>query len=413
MAEPRAIQVGRLLRGLNLPTALVCADYEHDAVRQDAQLLKEGEAFLEVCVRAPFAVTGWRRIPNGLASRVSLPIWNKTPDYLSPWRHAALRAIARLISERSFIPNVLTTFAQPFTDHIIGLKLKERYGWPWVAHFSDPWVDNPYTKHDSLTKAINRALERKVVLSADRLVFTSEETVALVMAKYPGEVLSKVRVVPHAFDPKLFPDTDVKRTDSPITIRYLGDLYKRRSPKPLFEALKRLSLSDPNSLKGLRFEIVGAIYDISAADLSLEGLPEDLVVVRQATTYLESLTLMREANGLLVIDAPAAKSVFLPSKLIEYMGAGRPILGITPEGTAAALIREVGGWVADPGNSEEIAKAIVSFVRFLRQNANKQVVGWGNDQVRNRFEVTAVAHQFAGVLSELSPASIRPGFKTV
>jgi hypothetical protein len=41
--------------------------------------------------------------------------------------------------------------------------------------------------------------------------------------------------------------------------------------------------------------------------------------------YQESLKLMSEADALLVIDAPADQSVFLPSKLIDYIGAGRPI----------------------------------------------------------------------------------------
>src|SRR6266496_2418408 len=276
MAEPRAIQVARLLKELDMPTALVCADYEHEAVRQDAKLVKDSEVFLEACSRVPFAVTGWRRIPNSLASRISLPIWNKTPDYLSPWRNAALQAVDDLIKPKSFVPDVLATFASPFTDHLVGLKLKKRYGWPWVAHFSDPWVDNPFTKYDRLSKAINTSLERKVVLCADRIVFSSEETVELVMAKYPPSLHSKVRVIPHAFDPQLFGGGAVSSHESLLTIRYLGDLYKRRTPKPLFEALRLLHSIDPTALAGFRFEIVGSVYDIPANDLTMEGLPEGL-----------------------------------------------------------------------------------------------------------------------------------------
>nr|MBA2734039.1 exosortase/archaeosortase family protein [Acidobacteriota bacterium] len=44
----------------------------------------------------------------------------------------------------------------------------------------------------------------------------------------------------------------------------------------------------------------------------LGDLPEGLVVVKPPIKYLESLSLMASADGLLVIDAPAEKSVFLP-----------------------------------------------------------------------------------------------------
>ena len=47
---------------------------------------------------------------------------------------------------------------------------------------------------------------------------------------------------------------------------------------------------------------------------------------------------------LLVIDAPADESLFLPSKLIDYLPARKPILGLTPaRGASADLIRAL--WI--------------------------------------------------------------------
>jgi hypothetical protein len=64
--------------------------------------------------------------------------------------------------------------------------------------------------------------------------------------------------------------------------------------------------------------------------------------------YKTSLALMESADLLLVIDAPFDQSVFLPSKLVDYIGAQRPIFAITPPGTSAKLVSDLGGMVAHP-----------------------------------------------------------------
>jgi hypothetical protein len=141
-----------------------------------------------------------------------------------------------------------------------------------------------------------------------------------------------------------------------MAIRYLGDLYSGRTPQPLFSALATLIYSDPELVTRFVFEIIGDVHQLDLEKLGLAKLPSNLVVFRPRVNYLESLSLMRSAAGLMVIDAPVPenrKSVFLPSKLIEYVGAGQPIIGLTPPGTAAELIRKLGGWVADPSNPSE------------------------------------------------------------
>ena len=48
---------------------------------------------------------------------------------------------------------------------------------------------------------MNRQLEARVIEHADRVVFTTPETVDLVMAKYPALWRKKVRVIPHGYNP--------------------------------------------------------------------------------------------------------------------------------------------------------------------------------------------------------------------
>jgi glycosyltransferase involved in cell wall biosynthesis len=112
---------------------------------------------------------------------------------------------------------------------------------------------------------------------------------------------------------------------------------------------------------------------------------------------------MSSASGLMVIDAPVpknSKSVFLPSKLIEYIGAGLPILGLTPSGTAADLIRDLGGWVADPADSAALKNVMREFLCFILLHKDDHTP-WGNEQTRKRFEAHQVAEAFQEVLKEV------------
>ena len=398
--EPRAIQVSRLLKHLNASTVLVC---EGNAEHGDTAGLGDLESFLQKILRVPMTTSPGRHLLNRFSRRVYLPVWSRTPDDLGPWKKPVLSTIDRFMSAQQYKPDVLVTFAFPLVDNIIGLELKRRLKLPWLAHFSDPWVDSPFRTDDRLTRALNARLEHMVIERADLLVFTSRETADLVMEKYQPALRSKVRIVPHAYEPNLFsgaPDNNGGR----LVIRYLGDLYLSRTPKPLFQALEILAERQPELLQKFRFEIVGDVHELNLEQMGLSQLPEGLVVFRQRVNYCDSLSMMSSAAGLMVIDAPVTKnsqSVFLPSKLIEYVGADRPIIGLTPPGTAAYLISRLGGWVADPGSAEQVADVVQQFLSYIWERRDNLVAGWGRAEVREEFEAKAVARRFHDVLMEL------------
>lgn len=392
----RSVQVARLLKHLSLNTTLVCAD-EQGAAR-DATIEPDAEAALRDCLRVPFSVHGWRRQAKRIASRFRLPLWNRVPDEYSWWQRRAPTAIREWARTNDYRPDVIVSFAQPMSDHLIGLQLKKIYRVPWLAHFSDPWVDNPFNRYDSLTRRTNLSLERKVIEAADRVIFTSQETVDLVMTKYPAEWRAKARVLPHGFDPSM---RRIAPNEQPsmITVRHTGEFYGPRTPKPLVNALRSIISEGLVSLDGVCFELIGDIDPAALADSGMEDLPTGLVRLKRPVNYRESCSLAAAAHGLLLVDAPATSSVFLPSKLIEYVGAGRPIFGITPPGAAANLIAELGGWVADPSDVAAIKKALAEFLSHLRKSARSEM--WGNSEVRRRYEAPVVSKSFETMLGEL------------
>ena len=231
------------------------------------------------------------------------------------------------------------------------------------------------------------------------MIFTSAETVELVMSKYSRDWRRKVRVLPHAFDSSLFSDVAVRRTEG-IVVRYVGNFYGLRTPDPLITAIKTLIQQGGSVLDNVTFELIGAL-DLPTTEVQqLWQLPERLVRLRVPVDYEESLALMTESDGLLIIDAPSPFSVFLPSKLIDYIGAGRPIMGFTPPGAAARVIHQLGGWVAAPGDPASAAKTLKEFLDYVRQRKEDSGV-WGNPRVRLLYEARGVAKAFDSIIREV------------
>lgn len=390
---PQSIQISRLLSGLDANVTLICADWLD--IEPDITIYPGAEESLHSCVRVPYGVPGTQKFVNRVAFRAFKGYWyrrNRVPDEFIGWKRAVLNAIPRIMQDST--PNLVASFSHPHTDHLIGLEIKRQFGLPWIAHFSDPWVDNQFADFNDATLSLNRSLEKDVIENADLVVMTSEETVDLVFRKYPSDLKAKARVLPHCYDPRLFSEQALLVNDK-IVIRYLGSFYGRRSPVPLLVAIRKIMSTKPQLLEKIRIEFVGDWEPDRTARELFESVPRQLISNVPSVQYQTSLDLMVASDGLLVIDAPDSLSVFLPSKLIEYVGSGTPIMGFTPNGAAANVIESLGGIVADPGNETECAERLEDFILLLEKRRRSRFEDfWGNADVRERFEVKTIANQF-------------------
>lgn len=395
MLYPQAIQIGRLLQGCDIELATVSGRF------LTQPNTPKGSDFV-----ARQRLINQLELPHqarlkGLAHRVSMrlvPFYGRSPDEFVAWAQLAAHKTGEWLEANPGSVDVLATFGEPMSDHLVGLALKRRFDLPWLAHFSDPWVDNPFRKFQPLANSRNRRLEAEVINSADSVVFTSEETRQMVMHKYPQAWLRKAFVLPHSFDPTDFSGMQRDMGESKIVLRYLGNFYGHRTPFPLVSSLARLAVSLPQLMADVRVELVGSMPGWMRWHPAINRLPEGLLVFRDPVPYQRSLELMSSADLLLVIDAPAKNSVFLPSKLVDYIGAGKPIFGIVPPGASDHLIGQLGGVTVDPQASSDIDTALVQAIANTRA-ARVDAAPWGDPQVRNQFEINRVAASFRDILA--------------
>src|SRR5262249_7025364 len=132
----------------------------------------------------------------------------------------------------------IVSFAQPWSDHLIGRRLRRETGLPWIAHFSDPWIDSPYLHGHGWQQQIWRRMEADVVRDADALVFVNAQTADRVMRKYPEAWRRQGAGVTPGFDCADLRTAPATPRDSRLTIVYTGRFYDGiRTPEPLLHAL--------------------------------------------------------------------------------------------------------------------------------------------------------------------------------
>lgn len=366
---PRSLQVSRLLKALDAQgwkstVVTVLPDAEPD-VLQDHVL----ERLYAAKYRARTIEPRETAIPSPFWLRLVRRIRGIEEFSADNWTRRAGSALRSELAREHY--DVIITFAQPWIDHLVGLRVKRRYQTiPWVAHFSDPWVDSPYLHFENEEQEREaRKAERQVIEVADSVVFVTKETAELVMTKYPTSWRSKVAVVPHGYDEDILGLLGNSRARSEkFRIVHTGSFYGNRGPQAVLQALTDLA-RDAEIRRHLSVEFVGYVGPESVPSITDHGL-DDIVTFHGKRRYVESLQFAADADLLLLIDAPAERSVFLPSKIVDYLMLRRPILGITPTaGASAEFLRRLGCSVVPPDNVQAIAASLRNALERWKKGA--------------------------------------------
>ena len=189
---------------------------------------------------------------------------------------------------------------------------------------------------------------------------------------------------------ELFPDEDSLR------LVYAGTIGRKHNPKLLVDLVRNALDND------IAASMVVISQGEAADDLTEIAATQQIPVTVLPFQPADDLPyVLGSADVLVALLEPDATKFSIPSKVLSYMAAGRPILGLMPGDNPAAIdIKDSGGFVAEP--SDVGAKSATAWLSELA--ADRALVEQIGHRTRaiaeQKFDVDGVARQFDAILND-------------
>jgi glycosyltransferase involved in cell wall biosynthesis len=320
------------------------------------------------------------------------------PDARRGWLRPAVREGLEII--RTHDIKAIYSSSPPYTCSLIARALKRKTGLPWVAGFRDPWrgfLSTP--KRWFLPDWIDRRHERATFRDCDAMEVAWTGIGKDFQAKYPDISPDKIHHLPNGFDSADFPHVEFVDPEH-FTVTYTGSMYGKRNPESFLEAVARLVRTGRVDVSSIRLQFIGRFGAEVRAMLDHPEL-RDAIVVREYMPHAESVRHLFQSDALLmVVDDFTGNEEIVPGKVFEYVGSGKPVLTLAPDGAVARLISETrSGMVAA---SSDVPSIAAMFEHYYRQWLGGSI---GMDQDRAaimRYERREITRELARLLDSVS-----------
>lgn len=330
-------------------------------------------------------------------------IWRQVawPDTTCVWYPAALRKAEVLLQDMPVA--TIVTVSPSFTSALVGNAIAQRKrGCRWVLDMGDPFTlaDESPANNFRLYRGLNRRVEHELFRNADAVTLTNVNVRQRYAEVYP-ECADRLHVIPPLLTgPSLQSETQpaaLRSLDDPIRIVYVGSLY-RQLRRPDFLLALFMGLLKSDAVRRFELHFLGNINECSDAFVPYSSQIGRTIQLHGVVRREDALAAVREAA--IVVNLGNTNCCQLPSKLIEYAAAGKPILNIVQnkkdaseqfmKGYEAILnLQDLG----HPPSGEQI--------RLLKQFIDTSIRPVGNrcdTQWAEQFKVGNIADQYAAVL---------------
>jgi glycosyltransferase involved in cell wall biosynthesis len=220
--------------------------------------------------------------------------------------------------------------------------LKKRDNIPWISIFSDPpFHISPFRVENKLLNFIHIILRNDFIFSylptkialrfSDKIIFNDHWQAMFILGKSFDKYKDKVEIIQM---PAIIAKENEKLDhDDRIILRYTGDLYMQRNATEFLKALDNLLEKKPEFKSKLIAEFYCPKIPNITKEVYLTMKNKNNVSFYDSVSYQKSIELMKTADILLVLDANLEKITtiypYTPSKLLDYIGAQKPIFGIS------------------------------------------------------------------------------------
>ena len=248
------------------------------------------------------------------------------------WFIAAVPQARRLV--RQYRPEIIYSTAGPPSTHVAGYLLKRWTGLPWLAEVHDPLIhDNERPRWHHYW--YRRWLEGKIFKHADAIVYFTHR--ALDHASHRQGARHGTIVLRPGAEAPVLEDIVYEKGDR-LHIGHFGSLAEDRNLCAVMKALADYGAAHPEWRDRLRLDVFGTDLDGASKGCMQSLGVSDMVRQHGRLEYdpetgksgrRRVLERMRQCDILLLVHGTdTASAEYIPSKLYEYLHAGRPILGV-------------------------------------------------------------------------------------
>ena len=286
------------------------------------------------------------------------------------WAFDALETCEKLIRKNKY--DFIYTFNQP--SELLGVYLSEKYQIPWIATWNDPYVwkryPMPYGKGPECKISSNR---EKLIATIGRVckthLFPSERLRRYMQIYMPNISRDNSFISPHIMMNR---GTRVYSPHSTLRIIHSGALGKERNPILFFSALEKFIKQNPNVK--IKVTFVGVVERMETTAIIAHvknSILKDYVEFLPPVTYADSISMLKNYDCSLILEAPCEEGIFLPSKVADSMQVGLPIFAVSPKiGTLNDLyLSERIAYFASCVDEEEIMESLKKLYLDFQQHS--------------------------------------------
>lgn len=247
------------------------------------------------------------------------------PDFAWTWILNARKEILLHLENNPDIDTIISV-SHPFSSHVVGFIAKRKYpNIRWIIDIGDPFcflAESPPNNFLIYNK-LNKFIERKYLSLSDFISVTTSEAKNEYLKLFP-ENKEKISVIPPILSSEatnIFKSSAKKHQSNSKKLKlvYIGTLYSGiRHPQKLLNMLE-----DVRTILDRDFEVhfIGPVNDVNISKLA-----NSYTYFHGTVTHNSALQFMLDAD--ILINIGNSTRYQLPSKLVEYVCSGKPVLNV-------------------------------------------------------------------------------------
>ena len=257
---------------------------------------------------------------------------------------AGYKAIKHLVQSESL--EVIHVSADPWAPLVAAERVSRELNIPLVVDFRDPWSihEGKMALRPKLTQLFLKRFEAKLFKQASAIILNTETARDVYIERYQDLIPhSRFYAVRNAFDRGLFkPSLQTDSVSVPqgrFSALYFGRFRAFVSPEQLFKGFIQFIREQELNAQQATLHLVGGLSDEHLSLAQSFGL-DSYLTISPPIPFRDSLQTLQAASVLVLVIEPEC-FMQIPGKLYDYFAAARPIIAISANQEANAMIGHV------------------------------------------------------------------------